>query len=616
MSAVATIFLVVAGLAGLSPRARGDVTVEAHLDREVVAVGERITLTVTVIGTGRAGDPELPDLPDFDIFSGRTSRNFSFINGRMSSSMAFTYILAPRRQGTFTIPPIAVVEGKSRYTSRALEVRVEAAGASGPSSQGSPPGQGPPSAQSPQPAPRSSARGRRGPADARAVFVTAEVKPAAAYIGEQLSLTVRFHQGVRLLERPDYRPPALTGFWVERLPGERTYYIEIGGRQYHVTELSSALFPTEAGELTIGPAQVECVIEGSPFEDPFSSFFRGFGAGERRTVKSQPLTVTVRPIPRDGRPADWSGAVGRFRIEASLDPGRVRVGEAATLTVSLSGQGNIRAVGDPVVPEIAGLRAFDSGKTVEDGREGGVVGGVKKLARVFVPEASGSYVIPAITYSVFRPDLERFETIRTNPITLEVAEGGTGPSPLVSGGGAGGQLLATSGASTLRFIRMGDPGLRVRRVPPWANPVFWLLQLIPLGGLAAVELIARHRQRVEVDQGYARYRRSRREARRRLKAARAYLASDDPRVFYGAVAQALLGYVSDRANLAAGSLTPAEARTELANRQIDAEVVEAFGACLERCDYGRFAPAGSDGARREVMAEAEALLEALPRSGL
>ncbi len=581
--------------------ATADITVEAALDRDVVGVNERITLTVTVMGSGRAATPELPELPDFAVFPAGSSRNFSFINGQMSSSTVYTYILAPRRQGTFTIPPIAVVDGNNRYISRPLEVRVEA-GSSAPMSPG-------PAAPSPPPRSR-----RGGPADSKGVFVTAEVEPKSAYVGEQVTLTVRFYQGVRLLDRPDYRAPAATGFWVEQLPGERTYYTEVNGRKYHVTELRSALFATDAGELTIGPAEVECVIEDDPFaRDPFSNFFSGFGAGERRTVRSQPISMNVRPLPREGRPGDWAGAVGKFRIESSLDLPRVHVGEAATLTVTLTGQGNIRAVGDPKVPEVAGLRAFDSGVTVDDRREGSVAGGVKKLTRVLIPEASGSYTVPAISISAFRPDLGRYETLRTNPLTLEVAEGGGGTSPVGATGGT--HLLAASSGPNLRFIRTGDPGLRPRRGPPWESLGFWLLQLAPLGGLAAVELFARHREKVEGDTGYARHRRSAKEARRRLKEARAQLAGGEPRAFYGAVAQALLGYVSDRANLAAASLTATEARAELERRRIDPALIEAFTTCLERCDFGRFAP-GADGARREVMAEAESLLRALPRAGL
>jgi len=597
---VLAVFLVLTP--GVTGVARGEVSVEAHLDREVMAIGERLTLTVTVMGTGTAAGPELPDLPDFAVFPAGTSRNFSLVNGKMSSSTVYSYILAPRREGTFDIPPIAVVEGKNRFISRPLQVLVEAAEPSGPGSPGSQPA-------TPPPLPR----GRRGAADARAVFVTAEAKPTEAYVGEQVTLIVRFYQGARLLERPEYRAPATTGFWIEQLPGERTYYTEVHGRQYHVTEIRSAIFPTEAGELTIGPAQVECVIEGNPLAgNPFGQFFGGFGGGERRAVTSDPLKITARPIPSEGRSADWSGAVGRFRLEASLDPARVKVGEAATLTVRLTGQGNIRAVGDPVVPVVAGLRAFDSGGSVEDSREGGVVGGVKKLTRVLVAEASGSYVIPAIAYPVFRPDQGRFETIRTSPLTLEVLEGGVAPG---ASGSAGAQLMAAPSGPNLRFIRLGDPGLSKRGEPPWASLSFWLLQLIPAGGFAGAMLLARHRERVRVDQGYARHRRSAREAHRRLKAARAHLARGEPRAFYGAVAQALLGYVGDRANVPAASLTPTEAKAELTRREVDPALVTAFAACLDRCDFGRFAPE-SDGGRQEVMAEAESLLRALPRAGL
>jgi hypothetical protein len=589
-------------LAALSGVAGAEISVEARLDRNDVEVAERITLTVTVSGTGSAAAPELPRLPDFSVFSAGTNRNFSFVNGKMASSTVHTFILAPKRQGSFEIPPIGVVDGKTRYTSRPLTVTVRPAGTS-------------PAPPAPPPSTPPRSRGRRGTSsDKRAVFVTAEAKPRTAYLGEQVTLTVRFYQGVTLLERPDYVPPAATGFWVESLPDERTYYTDVGGRQYHVTELKTALFPTEAGELTIGPAEVKCVIKRDPFAnpDPFS-IFRGFGTGESRTVKTKPISITAEPIPRQKRPDDWSGAVGRYRIEAKLDPPQVRAGEAATFTVSLAGQGNIRAVGDPEPAEVAGLRIFDSRAEVEDTRKSGVFGGVKRISRVLVAEASGTYVIPSIRYPVFRPDLDQFEVIETRPITLEVLEAGDVGEEMLPGAGSA-NLISSQGAN-LRFIRLGDPGLRQARGRLWTSTGFWLAQLLPIVGFAAVLLIARHQERVRADQGYARLRRSASESRRRLKAARHHLEQGDARAFCGAVTEALVGYVADRTNVPAPALTVDGVGELLTSRGVDAAVVANLVACLERCNFGRFAP-GADQATRELLADAEAVLRALPRAGL
>jgi hypothetical protein len=581
--------------------ARAEVSVEAHLDRTAMALGEQATLTVTINGQGDVGRPELPELADFRVFPAGTSRNFSFVNGRMASATVYTYLLAPKREGTFTIPPIAVVDGNTRVTSRPLTLVVGAAAQ--PPTGGAPPALG-----SPPPT-----RSRRSAsADAQAVFLTAAADPTEVYVGQQVTLTVRFYQGVRILERPDYHAPAATGFWVENLPGQRTYYTQVEGRQYHVEELRTALFPTAAGELEIGPATVTCVLESNPFQDPFS-LFGSFARGEPRTVESAPIKIRARALPEEGRPPDWSGAVGKYSIEARLDPPQVRVGEATTLIVLLTGQGNIRSVGDPRLPEVPGLRTFDSGSTVEDQREGGTVGGVKKLTQVLVAEASGQYPLPAIEYPVFRPDLGRYERIRTQPLTLTALEGGGGGAVLSPG--ASSRPVAAQSGPDLRFIRLGDPGLRRAQGPLWLDLRFWLLQLVPAIGFAVVFLVARHRERVEVDLGYARDRRAAREARKRLKAAREHLGRGDARTFYGDVSQALVGYVGDRLNVPTPSLTADELRLKLGGRGVNEAVIDDLIRCLERCDHGRFA-AGGAGGEREVLATAESLMQALPRAGL
>jgi hypothetical protein len=584
------------------PRAHAEISVEANLDQEVVALGAQATLTVTVNGSGDASRPALPDMPDFRVFPAGTARNFSFVNGRMASATVYTFLLSPKREGTFTIPPIGVLDGNIRVTSRPLTLTV------GPPAQGAPPGTALPPAQAPP------ATGRRsgGNSDPRAVFLTASAEPASVYVGEQVTLTVRFYQGVRILERPDYRAPAATGFWVENLPGERTYYTQVEGRQYHVTELRTALFPTASGELEIGPATVHCVLEQNPFQDPFS-LFGSFARGEPRAVESAPIKITARALPREGRPADWSGAVGKFTIAARLDPPQVKVGEATSLIVRLTGQGNIRSVGDPKLPDVPGLRTFDSGSTIEDQREGGTFGGLKQLNQVLVAEASGQYPIPAIEYAVFRPDLGRYETIRTQPLSLTVLEGGGGGAALAAGSGP--RVVTPQGGPDLRFIRLGDPGLRRARGAVWTDLRFWLWQLVPVAGFAVALFLARHRERVEVDLGYARDRRATKEARRRLKTAREALARGDGRAFYGDVSQALVGYVGDRLNVATPAMTSEELRGQLAARGIDGALINDLLRCLERCDRGRFA-ADNLGGEREVLAKAESLLKALPRAGL
>jgi hypothetical protein len=584
------------------PRALAEISVEAHLDQDVVALGAQATLTVTVNGSGDASRPALPDMPDFRVFPAGTARNFSFVNGRMASATVYTFLLSPKREGSFTIPPIGVLDGNIRVTSRPLTLTV------GPTAQGAPPGAALPPAQ----APPATSRRSGGNSDPRAVFLTASAEPATVYVGEQVTLTVRFYQGVRILERPDYRAPAATGFWVENLPGERTYYTQVEGRQYHVTELRTALFPTAAGELEIGPATVHCVLEQNPFQDPFS-LFGSFARGEPRAVESAPIKITARALPREGRPADWSGAVGKFTIAARLDPPQVKVGEATSLIVRLTGQGNIRSVGDPKLPDVPGLRTFDSGSTIEDQREGGIFGGVKQLNQVLVAEASGQYPIPAIEYPVFRPDLGRYELIRTQPLTLTVLEGGGGGAALAAGSGP--RVVTPQGGPDLRFIRLGDPGLRRARGPVWTDLRFWLWQLVPVAGFAVALFLARHRERVEVDLGYARDRRATKEARRRLKTAREHLARGDGRAFYGDVSQALVGYVGDRLNVATPAMTSEELRGQLTTRGIDGALINDLLRCLERCDRGRFA-ADHLGGEREVLAKAESLLKALPRAGL
>jgi hypothetical protein len=178
----------------------------------------------------------------------------------------------------------------------------------------------------------------------------------------------------------------------------------------------------------------------------------------------------------------------------------------------------------------------------------------------------------------------------------------------------GGGLQAARGPN-LRFIRLDDPGLQRARGPLWTDLRFWLVQLVPIAGFAAALVAVRHRERVAGDLGYARHRRAGGEARRRLGAARRHLDRGERREFHGSVSQALLGYIADRLNVPAPSLTSADLTAQLERRAIDPQLVTALHDCLERCDRGRFA-AQAPGGENEVLAEAEDLFRQLARAGL
>ncbi|MDD5629146.1 MAG: BatD family protein, partial [Elusimicrobia bacterium] len=324
-------------------RALGQLSVTAEVNKTQVALDDQVVLAVTISGPQASlPDPQLPSLPNFSVYSSGRSQNISFVNGRVSSSVTHTFVLVPRAVGKGLIPPITVsAQGATAHT-EPMELQVM------PPSSGVPPAPAAPAAPS-------QAQRRSGPSAGGApdVLVTAELDRSRASVNEQVTLSVKFHTAVPLMGNPEYVPPKLEGFLSEDLPPLRHYNMVLKGRAYDVTEIKTALFPLQAGRLKIGNAVVRCQVQQDFNADPFSPdfferfFSQGVTAAQSRTVASSPLVLEVSPLPGAGRPPDFSGAVGRFTLAASVDKSRSQVGDAVNLTVTVQGIGNLKAIGEP-----------------------------------------------------------------------------------------------------------------------------------------------------------------------------------------------------------------------------------------------------------------------------
>lgn len=602
--------LLTGGSWGARAARAADLTVEATVDRTSVPLDGQLVYTVAVSGGLRSvPDPDLPDLSkDFTVYRGGSSHNFSFVNGQISNTSSISFILVPKHQGVVTIGRALVKANNATYQSQPITVTVTApqggggsAGSGGGGARGT--GNGP--------APGEDRRGGD-----REVFITTSVDKREAHIQEQVTLTFRFYQHVNLLESPNYTAPTTTGFWSEDLPPQRTFNEVINGRRYFVTEVKTALFGTAPGKFTIGPAQLDCVVPAATTfdqNDPFSLFGRPMMDGRRMSLKSDPISLTIKSLP-PAAPPEFTGAVGGYKVTARLDKSTVPQGEPLTLLLDVSGAGNIKSVSDPAWPAMRDFKVYDSTSSSDVSKEGGVVRGKKSWQQILVPLKAGDLTVAPVRFAYFDPRSDRYEILETSPLNVRVT-----PAATPAGGGVG--TPATRGAievvgQDIRFIHTGKTAFQSRGRRAWDGPFFWLMAFLPVGVMAGSLAFDRHRRRLEQDLGFARGVRSGREAGRRLKKARQLLASPDA-AFFTETADALRGYVADRFNRAAAGLTLEEIRALLVGRQQRPELIERVVQLLENCDMARYAPAAAASLdRARLLDDAGALIETLKKEGV
>jgi hypothetical protein len=522
-------------------------------------------------------------MPDFDLYEAGTSQNFSFVNGQVHSSVTFNYVLSPRNEGSFKIEPIRFTLGDQQYTANPVALEVVAARPGVRVPQGTPP----PAAGRP-----------RGdlPAEDESIFVGASVDQDTVYVNEQVTWTLGYYTDgrVELLRSPNYSPPSSEGFWVEDLPPQNKYYETLHGRQYLVSEIKRAFFPTAPGTYTIGEARVDIVVDDfgrGSIDDFFNRSFRG-GFGQGRSLSTKPIHVVVQPLPATGKPADYQGAVaGDLTVAMSADKQTVHVGEPVNVTVEINGVGNMRTLGAPRLSGVDNFKVYESGNATESFKHDYIVSGRRKFDFVVVPQVEGQFTIPPVRVSYFDPNARTYRVAHSDAVPLRVDPGTSedGRKVIYAGGGGDFEVLNRD----IRFIRAVPARLAAQGRPYYTGAWFLGLQALPALAVAASVLVERRRRRLREDVGFARSTRALRDATRRLAEAEAAFAASRSERGFASVHAAVFGYFADKTNVTPASLTSDAIDALLRARDIEAPLVDGVRRVIAACDAARYAAAAA-----------------------
>lgn len=469
---------IVCGL-GSQPGA-DDLTVRSEVDARKIGLQDEVSLTITLEGSPPEGNEAVgvPPLQNLRVVGGPSvSTQVTFINGVVSQSKAYTYRLQALASGRAEVGAVRLKLAGGEKTAPPIAIEVV-------------PGRLLPDAERRQRGtlsdpfdedPFQRFFGRRRPRSEPKILVEASPSRTRLHVGEPLLLTYYLYTQESVTDLKFTTPPQYAGFWSEDLegpespPGGEAATIE--GENYRRFAMTrKLLYPTRAGKLTIGAATARL---GLP-----RGFFDGAAAVDRST---KAIDVTVDPLPAD---PDFFGAVGRFRVSASLDRSSLDLGEAATVRFQVAGTGNLKWIDRAPGLSVAGAKVYppQAKSDLKPGPAG--IEGTKTWEFVVVPETSGTLEIPALPFTYFDPSTETIARARTTPLALQVA---AGPGPSQSVGAASRAAPAqTRGALALR----SDLELPVRSLPvPGGRAVAWALvvALALHGGLWAGFRLAERR---------------------------------------------------------------------------------------------------------------------------
>jgi tetratricopeptide (TPR) repeat protein len=586
-----------------------DVQVTASVSSDTVGIQDQFQVSVTVTGkdSGDAENPRFSRMQGFKVVSGPSiGTQFQWVNGKSSSSKSFVYILIPEKEGQFTIDPVEVRVGGKIFKTQPLQVRVTSA-----------PSNPPPAPQRQRPfAPfdpfdDETAPSRRPAGDS--VFIRAELDRTSAYPGQQVTLIYKLYtqvsvNGIQLQENPP-----LSGFWIEDLqvdPKPKAERLVVKGREYQAFVIKKqALFATTTGKLKI-PSCTFAISAGIG-----GDIFGIFSQTETLYRKTDEIALDVKPLPTTDRPADFHNAVGSFTLTASMDKNQVATGDAVALRVKLEGRGNLKTIPDISIPALPDFTIYSS-KRADASRSfaGDQVGGDKTWEYVIVPKAPGRQTIPSLSFSFFDPERDKYETVTTPALSLNVTRGADNATAVSGLSGSDKQNLVRRGTD-INFIKLAAGDLKQQSKPLYRMPWFCFLAAIPIAFNVGVFLYRKRRSKYAEDRILVRNRKARRTALERLKAAEKKSKSD-ARLFYDQAAAALSGYLVDKFGLAEIDLTGDKLERALTEKSVPPQAVEETRACLQECDFGRFVSASASAEKNSALsARIRKSIEALENSG-
>jgi len=590
--------------------------------KNLVEVGERFQIYYTLNASG--SDFRVSDFGSLSVLSGpnrSSSSSIQYINGKMSQStqLTFTYLVMATREGEINIPPATIqVDGKT-YKSNGLAIKVV---------------KGSVAAQSPQNGSRQQARGASSNRTSSApsgviknddLYLKALVSNSHLYLGQQVIITYRIYTKIQISDFSVKKLSSFPGFWTKDLEDNKKQLQQstkvINGAQYVVADIRKlALYPQKSGKLTIDPMELECMAQirtqakrrrsNDPFGDFFDDpFFNRNVKNVKVTIKSNKLTLDVKPLPQENKPTTFKGAVGAFTFASKIDRTKLKANEALTFTITVSGNGNLELVEPPAVQFPTDFESYDPKVTSRIKTNSRGVNGYKKFEYLAIPRNPGDFVIPATTFSFFNPKDGKYYSYSSDEYKIHVDKGN---------GNANGITYSNSTQEDIHYIgkdihhiKTGDFGLRPTGEYLFASRWFYVLLLTPLILLLIIFLIRRQQEKRMGNIDLLRNKKATKIARARLHKAEKLRKEGHDKAFFDEIAQALWGYIADKFNISQAELSMETVKQKLAERQVSEEVSNTFINVLNDIEFARFAPGDTKGKMENIYNESmDAILQA------
>jgi hypothetical protein len=551
----------------------------------VVTAGQQFSIMWTVNSGG--GEFAAPAFTGFYKLVGpQTSYSSStqIINGSVShqTSYSYVYFLQALNEGKFVIAPAVFTFKNKTYVSDSLYIEVV-----GGSSQ----------KQNNASGGNASSSEAEVESSGRDIFVNLALSRKELYLGEYIVATVKIFTRVNLSGINEIKFPPFNGFLKSDIatpPLTSLKQENVNGTIYGTGVVQQfLLYPQITGEINIDPVQISVLVQQKAGQsDPFfGDFFTSYQTIPK-AVASQAVKVKVKPLPGI-KPDDFSGVVGKIDLSAGLNKDSVNVNDPVTFKITISGTGNLKIAGTPVLKLPPDIEVFDP--KISDDIKNGINGtsGQKTFEYLLIPRHWGDYTIPALTYSYFNISSGKYEKLTTHEYHFHASKGSEQNTGITVYGGVSKEDVKYLGKD-IRFIK-SDAGKLTRSVNIIVSKrSFYSTYIFSLFVFLLILFLRREHIRRNSDMSLVKNRKAGKVAVKRLRTASICLKNEEIDKFYEEILKAIWGYLSDKLNIPISDLTRSNAVVSLKEKGIDDDRINNLTAILDVCEYARFSPSASE----------------------
>lgn len=587
--------------------AQDDPTLTVSAKKQVV-VGERFQVVFEANAEGK--NFSAPTFEGFTVVGGpftSTSSSFSMVNGSMSHSVKCTYTFALQayKEGTFHVGAASLTVKGNKITSEPFDIKVlpddgSYAASLGGGNSGASQNQG-----------QNRSQNTNDPqVSGKDLFLKVIPSKKSAYVGEQIVLTYKLYTKVPVSSLSIAKSPSYAGFWTKDISDNNGGSLRqssefINGMEYTAAEIQKVVVvPQRSGKLDIEPMSIECIAQirtesnNRRSNDPFDIFFNDpfFNrniANVKKELSTSNLSIDVKNLPADQKPNSFAGAVGNYNFKSDIDKTELKTNEAFTLTLTVSGAGNIELLKMPEPTFPPDFEVYDPKITTSANTSAQGLSGTKKAEYLVIPRRAGNFTLMPVEFSFFNPANGTYSSLNSDGYVIQVEKG-------LGGEGEDGSIYASNQegikylGSDVRHIMTGNPQLKPKHTAFFGTPAYFVALLAILLVFIVLLLVSKKREQDKQDTAANRNKKATKVARGRLKKASQYLKVKDQDKFYVEMSQALWGYIADKLGIERSKLSMDTVSEAMKEKNVPDDLTQQFVDTLNNCEFARFAPGSAE----------------------